>query len=204
MAEDRGQEGERVGHPVLGSDSLSPSSIEEPYVIRIVDEQELDFPLEEGIRTLLCACFPDWAEIFRMRRVWYKTPPIFSVLAIRGNRVIGHVGVVVRSMTTTWNFRHLAASIQGVAVAPEYRSQRISLKLLAAALEEAKKRGFPFAILFCKEPLVPFYAAHGWKLPEDHIVMRNEQDLPISMRSNCPMYRELAGEPFPEGPIDVY
>jgi hypothetical protein len=34
--------------------------------------------------------------------------------------------------------------------------------------------------------------------------MWNEQDCPITMRSNCPMYKELADQPFPEGPVDVH
>lgn len=72
------------------------------------------------------------------------------------------------------------------------------------ALEEVKRRGFLFAILFCKEPLVPYYSAQGWRLADDSMVMWNNRDLPIAMRSNCPMYMELSSTPFPEGPLDIH
>lgn len=174
------------------------------FIIRVLDESEVDFPLDMGIRSLLCSCFPDWIDIFRYRRVWHKTPPLFSVICIDNDQVIGHVAVVVRAITTTWNFRYRAASFQGVAVSRAYRKTGLSQILLNRALEEAKKRGFPYAILFCKEPLLPFYLAECWQLPQDHVTMRNERDLPVSMRSNCPMYQELTAQPFPEGPLDVH
>jgi hypothetical protein len=36
------------------------------------------------------------------------------------------------------------------------------------------------------------------------MIMWKDRELPIHMQSNCPMYRELSGETFPEGPIDVH
>lgn len=76
--------------------------------------------------------------------------------------------------------------------------------MLERALAEATRRGFLYAILFCKEPLVPYYAEKGWQLADDSMVMWNNRDLPIAMRSNCPMYKELTETPFPEGPLDVH
>jgi len=172
--------------------------------IQIIDEQDIDAALDESIREFLGENFPDWKGIFRQHRQWHKTAPVFTVLCRIDHQVVGHVAVVVRAITTTWNFRYYVASIQGVAVAPEHRHSGLAHRLLAETLAEAKRRGFVYAILFCKEPFVDFYASQGWKLPEDHTVMRNEDDLPISMRSNCPMYYELTGEPFPEGPLDVH
>ena len=121
-----------------------------------------------------------------------------------GGEVIGHVGVVERTISTCWNWRYRVASFQGVSVAPNWRRQGIAQRLLDLSLEETKRRGYPFAILFCREPLVPFYRALGWRLPEDSMIMWKDLMLPISMRSNCPMYRELTNLVFPEGPIDVH
>ena len=175
-----------------------------PFVICTIDEQEIDAALDGGIKEFLGEIFPEWREIFRKYRQWHKTAPIFTALCRLDGRIVGHVAVVVRAITTTWNFRYYVASIQGVAVAPEHRNTGLAHQLLAETLAEAKRRGFVYAILYCKEPLVEFYASQGWKLTEDHVVMRNEKDLPISMRSNYPMYYELADEPFPEGPLDVH
>ena len=173
-------------------------------MIEIIDEQRVDAALDDGIRKFLGEVFPEWKEIFRHRRHWHKMAPAFTTLCRDDGRIVGHVAVVIRAITTTWNFRYYVASIQGVAVAPEHRNTGLAHRLLAETLAETRRRGFLYAILYCQEPLVDFYASQGWKLTEDHVVMRNEEDLPISMRSNCPMYYELTDEPFPEGPLDVH
>jgi predicted N-acetyltransferase YhbS len=172
--------------------------------IEVVDELNLDTDLDYRIRELLRHCFPDWADIFQNYRTWHSTRPIYSVLAWDGEKIVGHIAVVVRTITTTWNFRYNVASVQGVCVDPEFRHAGLAHQMLREALDEAAKRSFPFAILYCKEYLVSFYTAQGWKLADDSIVMWNQRDLPISMRSNCPMYYELADVPLPEGPLDVH
>jgi GNAT superfamily N-acetyltransferase len=178
--------------------------------IEIVEESDLQPEDDRQMRELLCLCFPDWAEIFRHSRLWHNTPPIYSVIARQSasdrqeGKIIGHIAVVVRTITTTWNFRYNVASIQGVSVVPDKRRTGVARRLLQVALQEAARRGFLFAILYCKEFLVPYYTSQGWTLADDSVVMWNSRDLPIFMRSNCPMYYELRNVPFPEGPLDVH
>jgi len=172
--------------------------------IEIIEECDIQPYEDQQIRELLCHCFPDWTEIFRHQRTWHKTPPVFSVIARHKENIVGHIAVVVRTITTTWNFRYNVASIQGVSVVPDKRRNGLARHLLQKTLQEATRRGFPFAILYCKEPFVPYYTSLGWKLADDSIVMWNSRDMPISMQSNCPMYYELGDVPFPEGPLDVH
>ena len=172
--------------------------------VEIVDESDLQPDEDRQIRELLCQCFPDWEEIFQQRRFWHKTPPIYSAIVRQEGQIIGHIAVVVRTITTTWNFRYNVASIQGVCVAQDTRRIGLARRMLQEAMQEAARRGFLFAILYCKEDLVPYYTVQGWKLADDSIVMWNSRDLPISMLSNCPMYCELSDVPFPEGPLDVH
>ena len=184
--------------------SESKSHAADALPIEIVEEHDFQLDEDRQIRELLCLCFPDWAEIFRHCRLWHNTPPIYSVIVRQEGQIIGHIAVVVRTITTTWNFRYNVASIQGVCIAPDKRGSGLAHRLLQKALQEATQRGFLFSILYCKEFLVPFYASQGWKLADDSVVMWNSRDLPISMRSNCPMYYELTDVPFPEGPLDVH
>ncbi|MDR2643805.1 MAG: GNAT family N-acetyltransferase [Planctomycetaceae bacterium] len=174
------------------------------YIVEVVDEAELDADLDKRIRLLLKLCFPDWADIFQNRRTWHSTPPLFSVVVCEGEDVIGHIAVVVRTITTTWNFRYSVASIQGVCVDPNFRNSGIAHEMLRVVLDEAARRGFQFAVLYCKEHLVSFYSSQGWKLTDESVVMWNQKDLPIAMRSNCPMYYELSDVKLPEGPLDVH
>lgn len=172
--------------------------------VELVEEKDLHADLDRRIRALLRACFPDWESIFQDRRTWHGTAPLFSIIAQDDSRIVGHIALVVRTITTTWNFRYNVISVQGVCVDPAHRHSGLAHQMIRMALDESARRGFPFAILYCKEPLVPFYANQGWKLADDSIVMWNQRDLPIAMRSNCPMYYELADTPLPDGPLDVH
>ena len=192
------------------------------YELETLDESDIQAALDSRIREHLRFCFPDSPEKFQLRRVWHNTKPEYTVICRAGSAkyplspaapggrklendaIIGHIAVVIRTITTTWNWRYNVASMQGVSVAPEFRKTGLAVQMLERALDEAKKRGYLYAILFCKEPLVDFYEKQGWRLTDDSVIMRNEQDCPIKMRSNCPMYKVLTETPFPEGPVDVH
>lgn len=191
----------------------------EAATIRTLDESQIDATLDREIRRFLVETFPNWADIFRTRRAWHDARPVRTVLATVPTsaptnaesvpngidfRVVGHVAVVERTVTTCWNWRYAVAGVQGVSVAPDFRKTGLSTRLLDVALAESAALGYPFAVLFCREPLVPFYERNGWRLPNDSMVMWKDRELPIHMQSNCPMYRELSDETFPEGPIDVH
>lgn len=182
----------------------------ESATIQTLDESQIDATRDREIRRFLVETFPNWADIFRTRRAWHDARPVRTVLATvpasddAPFRVVGHVAVVERAITTCWNWRYAVAGIQGVSVAPEFRKTGLSTRLLDVALAESTALGYPFAVLFCREPLVPFYERNGWRLPNDSMIMWKDRELPIHMQSNCPMYRELSGETFPEGPIDVH
>ena len=192
----------------------------EPYPLETLDENAIDSVLDARIREHLHRCFPESPDKFQSRRIWHNVAPEFSVLVrqkVRGEGIsingetfngaeliIGHVAVVIRTITTTWNWRYNAASIQGVSVAEGFRHVGLAKLMLKRALDEAKQRGYLYAVLFCKEPLVAFYEKQGWRLTDDSVIMWNEQDCPIEMRSNCPMVKELTDQRFPEGPVDVH
>ena len=183
----------------------------DPYPLETLDENVIDAAIDSRIREHLTRCFPDSPDKFREHRIWHNLSPEYTVLVRRQaggangrDLIIGHVAVVIRTITTTWNWRYNAASIQGVSVAEDFRHTGLAVQMIDRALDEARRRGYLYAVLFCKEPFVPFYENLGWRLTDDSVVMWNEQDSPITMRSNCPMYRELTDKPFPEGPVDVH
>ena len=175
-----------------------------PIEFAILTEDQISPELNKELVSYLSMIFPEWAEIFARERAWHDARPIWTTLAFANGKVIGHTAAVERTITTDWNWRYKVVSLQGVAVLPEWRGRGIGRNLLKLALEEAKRRGYPFATIFCKEKMVPFYESLGWQLPEDSMIMWKDRALPIPMRSNCPMYQVLGETPFPEGPIDVH
>ena len=170
----------------------------------LLREEEISPELNRELVSYLRAIFPEWAHVFAKERAWHEARPVWTALAYADGRVIGHTAVVERTITTDWNWRYKVASLQGVSVKPEWRCRGIGRKLLKMTLDEARKRRYPFAIIFCREEMVSYYESLGWQLPEDSMIMWKDRALPIPMRSNCPMYQTLSDIPFPEGPIDVH
>ena len=180
-------------------------SSEQQITIQTLSEEQIDAALDAKLRKHLCEIFPNWASVFNTRRAWHDAVPVFTILATDASgEIVGHIAVVERTITTEWNARFAVASIQGVSVDPSYRGTGLSARLLDAALEEWRKLGYLYAILFCRKPLVPFYERNGWKLPHDPMIMWRDRELPIHMQSDYPMYQELTSEPLPEGQIDVH
>ncbi|MBR4104817.1 MAG: hypothetical protein IKK39_12255, partial [Thermoguttaceae bacterium] len=108
----------------------------ESATIRTLDESQIDATLDREIRRFLVETFPNWADIFRTRRAWHDARPVRTVLATVPAsepspessepsgvgvdfRVVGHVTVVERTVTTCWNWRYAVAGVQGVSVAPD-------------------------------------------------------------------------------------
>ena len=193
----------KESHALLALEDVM--SLSESVRIETREESQIDPSLDQALRRYLCAIFPNWEQVFRERRAWHDASPVFTVLAFDATgEIVGHVAAVERTISTQWNWRYRVASIQGVSVVPRLRKTGLSIRLLDQALDESRRRGYLYAILFCREPLVEFYKRNGWRLPDDDMIMWRDRKLPIHMQSNCPMYRELTSQPFPEGAIDVH
>lgn len=184
--------------------TIQPRAVTETVQFEIVPEEMIGPELDRKLVRYLSGLFPEWGAVFAKERAWHDARPVWTTLARNGDSIVGHVAAVERTITTGWNWRYKVASVQGVSVLPDWRNRGIGRKLLDLTLDEARRRHYPFAIIFCKEPLVPYYQSLGWRLPDDSMIMWKDRALPIAMRSNCPMFQTLADTPFPEGPIDVH
>lgn len=118
--------------------------------------------LDKALKGLLCICFPEDRGVFSKSRYWNSVVPVYSVIVRNGQRIVGHVGIVSR--TIAWNDEDFTiAGIQSLCVAPDYRGKELAKQLLAKAMEDACRRGFPAGLLFCKPKLEQFYRVQGWE-----------------------------------------
>ncbi len=64
-----------------------------------------------------------------------------------------------------WRLAHkLELALGGVAVAEEHRGQGYGARVVAAAIEAARARGYEFIVLFSALRNLDFYAPFGWRL----------------------------------------
>ena len=172
--------------------------------IRIVNEDQIDECLDQSIKEGLCICFPPDKEIFSKSRYWHGTAPSWAVLVEEGSQVLAHVGVVERTICVP-DEQVTVAGIQNLFVLPGQRSRGFFPKIMKVSMEEARKRGHDFGLLFCIPELEKIYIRCKWKLLPDRKVIRVDetgQEVPLPSK-NITMYYPLARSEFPQGDIHL-
>ncbi|MFE9610142.1 GNAT family N-acetyltransferase [Streptomyces sp. NPDC006012] len=96
-----------------------------------------------------------------------------------GGRLVAHAGLV-RLPVSVGGARGEVVGVGGVAVAPEVRGRGLAREVVAAALDQARTLGPGHALLFCRDPLVPFYGRLGWRAL-DQDVRVEQQEGPVVM-----------------------
>ncbi len=130
--------------------------------IEIVHELRMPAETDRQIRAVLVACFPKDAAIFAESRGWHGSQPVFSAVALHGERVIGHVGVVDR-VVTMGGAKIRIFGVQNVAVLPDFRGKGYVDHMLAAVAGEAERQAFDMGLLFCGPLLEKVYRRCGWR-----------------------------------------
>jgi predicted N-acetyltransferase YhbS len=171
--------------------------------VEVIDEDQIAPELDAAIRRLLCDCFPADVTAFSARRAWNNVRPLYSVICRSGDDVVGQVGIVER-LVTCGGAAVRVAGIQSLAVAPDRRGSGASQRLMTAAMDEARRRGIGFGLLFCLPGLADFYARLGWQRVDRAVTMRCAagQSVPLTAK-NIAMHLPLGDDPFPSGPIDL-
>ncbi|MBN1555706.1 MAG: GNAT family N-acetyltransferase [Phycisphaerae bacterium] len=173
------------------------------HKLEIVPEENITPELDAGIRALLCECFPPDVPIFRQNRCWHDCAPEYTLVYRREGKVLGHVGVMRRTITCGGVPVDIAG-IESLAVSPTMRGTGLSRELMNESMAEAKRRGIPFGFLFCSPQLAKFYASLGWRTTHAAVTMHDENglDVPQSDKSAA-MFLNLTPQTFPEGDIHL-
>jgi predicted N-acetyltransferase YhbS len=176
--------------------------VDSRYCLTCTDEAKVSPVLDAAIRALLCACFPRDTRHFSQSRAWH-TAPTYSLVCKEGPRAIGHVGIVMREVRIGGT-PAMVAGVQSVAVLPSHRGRGLSRQLMTAAMEEARRRGARFGLLFCEPSLERLYAAWGWRTCPASATMRDEHGgcVPIPDK-NIIMMKSLSGDALPPGDVDL-
>ena len=144
------------------------------FYFEFVDETDMRPTLDKALKGLLCVCFPEDRVLFSKSRYWNGVVPVYTVIVKNGQRIIGQLGIVSR--TVVWNGEDITiAGVQSLCVTPDHRGKGLAKQLLAAAMEEAGRRDFPAGLLFCKPNLKQFYSGEGWKTVSGHVFYKREE-----------------------------
>jgi predicted N-acetyltransferase YhbS len=171
--------------------------------LELIEESDMTPEQDADIKRLLCECFPDDAAAFSQSRHWHGSGPLYSLVYREGERLVGHVGIVVRTILVGSTPIEMAG-IQSLAVSPASQGSMLAWALMRRGMREAKRRGIAFGVLFCVPTLERLYAAMKWRRIDVGVTMRNEQgeSVPIPGK-NIAMVLEMTDRPFPDGDIDL-
>lgn len=169
---------------------------------RIVDESQMPRELDLRIRAALCNAFAKDAAIFSQGRSWHGSSPCFSSVVEDAGAVVAHVGIVDRTLRLG-ALACRAAGVQNVCVVQGHRGRGLSDMVMAAAMQEAKQRGYDLGLLFCVPALAKVYARTGWLMAERPVARREEsKTLPLPAE-NVAMWLPLRLRELPPGTIDL-
>lgn len=173
------------------------------HKLEIVPEETISPQLDAAIRDLLCECLPPDAPIFRRNRCWNHCAPEYTLVYRHAAKVLGHVGVVHRTITCSGVSVDIAG-IESLAVSLAMRGTGLSRELMNESMAEAKRRDIPFGFLFCSPNLEHFYASLGWQKTNARVTILDEngKDAP-QPNKNIAMVLNLGEKTFPEGDIHL-
>ena len=177
--------------------------LQNDHGFEVVEESCVSVALDGAIRDLLVACCPAETATFSKTRYWHGSAPNFSVVHLKSGRVLGHVGVVVRTIRSG-DRRLTVGGVQNVAVHPELRGTGIGFRLMEAAMVEAQRRGLAIGLLFCEPVLKRFYARLGWVAVDVVARMRDpDGNATLIPQKNICMTKTLGSQSLPAGEIDL-
>jgi predicted N-acetyltransferase YhbS len=174
-----------------------------PFKLEIVSEDAVTPELDTAIKDLLCECFPVDLKEFRQSRHWHGSAPAYSLVYRQGRAVLGHVGVVRRTITCAGRPVEVGG-IESLAVSPTLRGSGLSRQLMAESMVEAKRIGLKFGFLFCSPKLERFYGSLGWRKTDAAVAMLDQagRSIPLPGKSIV-MSLDLGDETFPDGEIHL-
>jgi putative acetyltransferase len=110
--------------------------------ITVRNEEEKDI---EQVRELVRAAFPGDAESRLVDALRANGKAIISLVAVRGNEVLGHI--LFSAVTTTPPSDARGIGLAPVAVHPAAQSQGIGSKLITEGLRLCKELGFDYCVV---------------------------------------------------------
>jgi Predicted acetyltransferase len=168
--------------------------------IRYLPDAEVDAALDAELRELLSTCFTKPQDhVFRRRR-YFNEMPAHRWLARdeRDGRLVAHLAAHERTVLAGDRV-HAAGGVAEVCVHPEYRGRGYAGRLVGAAHDWMRERGWDYSILF-GEPR--YYASSGY-VPISNLLLeeRGSDGATVRREAGGALVFPLGATPWPDGVV---
>jgi len=170
--------------------------------IERVPEPELVGERAARVAALLRACFDGYPE----GRPYFKLPPHQRLLGLRGEDVVGQLGLELRAVRVGDLVLRAFAAVD-VCVHPAARRQGLAGRLLTELVRYAERCEVDVVLLFADDHRL--YARHGWRLVDNPVSwLEVHEHRTIGLAEQEPMgdalmVRTLGSVTWPEGDVDL-
>ena len=170
--------------------------------IEFVATEDFSDRQQQGLDILGAAVYPPEVLETLPSRFFTWAKPQWSVLLWDGEELVSRVGLLVRDAFHD-NAPKRIGGIGGVATHPSMQGKGLASK----GMREAEKHfheelNVDYALLFCRDHLVPFYEKLGWR-PFEGKVLVEQPDGKIEFSVNGAMVLEVKELAPLEGKLDL-
>jgi len=170
--------------------------------IEFVATEDFSDRQQKGLDILRTAVYPPEVLETLPSRFFTWAKPQWSVLLWDGDELVSRVGLLVRDLFHDSNPKRIGG-IGGVATHPSMQGKGLASKGMREAEKHFQEElNVDYALLFCRDHLVPFYGKLGWK-PFEGKVFVEQPDGKIEFSVNGAMLLDVK-EPAPlDGVMDL-
>jgi GNAT superfamily N-acetyltransferase len=127
--------------------------------------------------------------------------PDWYVVALLDSILVSRLGIVERSVAAGVHIVPVGG-VSGVITHREWRGRGIARAVLGRAIEFiASRLGVDFALLLCRQEIVPFYARLGWKLTQGATMFLQPTGKVVYPKLT--MVYECGERRWPDGDVDL-
>ena len=132
------------------------------FRFELVRVDDLTEEQRAGIKAMKEVVYPPslFADAPIRGREW--KPPSWAVLVTDDDRVVSYTGIVLTDGLVDGREARIGG-VGGVATHPDQRGRGLARRSIELALGFMSEQGVDFALLVCREELIPYYTEIGWR-----------------------------------------
>lgn len=172
------------------------------YSFSLRPAEDLDEDQWSGMRAMKEAVYPpeDFADDPVRSREW-RSPQWWVLVSDAAGRVVSSTGIVlVEGEAEGASVR--IGGVGGIATHPDHRGRGLAGHSVDIALQHMADNEATFALLVCREELVGYYEALGWRRFDGTTLNRQRGEMEV-FTFNLVMVSDVVSAAPDEGTIDV-
>lgn len=173
------------------------------FAAALVPEAALSPADRAEIRQFLVAAYaPRFSDVFSVHDFWGGPAEARVILRDGAGAIAAHLGFALRTVAVG-GAPVRVAGVGAVATSPAHRGRGAGRAMFGALARHLATTDAAFALLECRDAVVPFYARCGFDRSVRTVTAVDPETGLTDVSTSNLMTMPLVGRPFPEGDVDL-